>query len=77
MNPLCRFFKSGYDSDRESGHALPQREVETETGQSGRARQPASQPTGDVSETSRWVNSVISSFTCFYFNADSISTQQT
>ena len=73
MNPLGRFFKAGYDSARESGLALPQREMETETGKSGRTRQPASQPpTGDVTETSRCVNIVISSFTCFYFNADSL-----
>ena len=59
--------------ERESGHALPQREMETETGKSGRTRQPASQPpTGNVTETSRCVNSVVSSFTCFYFNADSL-----
>ena len=67
------FLKAGYYSARESGHVLPQREMETETGKSGRTRQPASQPpTGDVTETSRSVNSVISSFTCFYFNAESL-----
>ena len=71
MNPFGRFFKTGYDSARESGHVLPQREMETETEKSRRTRQPASQPpTGDVTETSRCVNSVICLFTCFYFNAD-------
>ena len=48
-----------YDSARESGHALPQRDVDEQTGQSGQARQPASQPTGDVTEKATSVNNVV------------------
>ena len=66
------FFEARYDSARESGHALPQKDVDEQTGQSGQARQPASQPTGDVTEKATSVNSVISSLTCLYFNADSL-----
>ena len=46
--------------------------MDEQTGQSGQARQPASQPTGDVTEKTTSVNSVISSLTCLYFNADSL-----
>ena len=46
--------------------------MDEQTGQSGQARQPASQPTGDVTEKATSVNSVISSLTCLYFNADSV-----